>query len=266
MKKLISLLLALCMACMLIPAVAEDSPVGVWYAVKVIMKGVEVNPADMGMDWTMTFNEDGSFVNSMGIMGQSQDTTGTWTYEGGTLSVTSDGSTAALPFADGAITIDMGEEGSAVFTQEAPAAAPKAAVVAAESEDVFLGSWALSSIDIMGIHATKDMFASFGMEGYEVSMVIEPGKVTMTSATAGTDPSSTEMESVFEGGKLLVKIPNLEESLQAAGELGLNLDIGDTQTIELVEDGTILYSMEFMGMSMGVYLEKTDAAAEAPAA
>ena len=42
--------------------------------------------------------------------------------------------------------------------------------------------------------------------------------------------------------------------------------IGRVQTIELVEDGTILYSMEFMGMSMGVYLEKTDAAAEAPAA
>ena len=31
MKKLISLLLILCMACMLIPAMAEESPAGVWY-------------------------------------------------------------------------------------------------------------------------------------------------------------------------------------------------------------------------------------------
>jgi len=267
MKKLISLALILCMACMLVPAMAEESVTGTWYAVKVTASGVEVNPADMGMEWTMTFSEDGTFTNVMAVMGQNQETTGTWTFEDGTLSITAEDSTTVLPVADGTISIDMGEQGTVVFSREAPQASPKANVVAAESEDAFLGSWTISSMDFMGVHATKDMFASFGMEGYDVSLVIEPGKVIMTSAAAGTDPSSTEMESVFEDGKLLVKIPNLQESLQAAAELGINLEMGDTQTIELVEDGTILYSMDFMGMSMGVYLEKTDAsAAEEPAA
>ena len=50
MKKLISLVLALCLACMLIPAVAEDDVTGEWYA---NMSGIAVK---------FTINADNTFT------------------------------------------------------------------------------------------------------------------------------------------------------------------------------------------------------------
>ena len=59
MKKLVSLILALCMACILIPATAEDVT-GLWYMVEMITNGVSINPAEMGINWTMELSEDGA--------------------------------------------------------------------------------------------------------------------------------------------------------------------------------------------------------------
>ena len=59
MKKLISLILVLCMACALAPAMAEGVT-GTWYLIEMNADGVSVSPADMGMTWTLVFNEDGT--------------------------------------------------------------------------------------------------------------------------------------------------------------------------------------------------------------
>ena len=267
MKKLISLVLILCMACMLVPAVAEDGVTGTWYIAKVNMGGVDINPADMGMEWTMTFSEDGTFTNVMNMMGQSQETTGTWALEDGNLSITTEGNTQSLPFADGTITIDMGEEGNAVFTREAPQASAKAAVVAAESEDAFLGDWDIAAIEMMGMYLNKDMFSSMNMDSFSVKMTIVPGKATIATGDPNTgEVQSQEYDTTFADGKLTITI-DMTAAAEAAEAIGLDLSslMDGVSTIQLLEDGNLLYGMNFMGMELGVYLAPV-AAAEEPAA
>ncbi len=267
MKKLISLALILCMACMLIPAMAEESAAGTWYITRMNTNGAEVNPADMGMAWTMVLNEDGTFTSVMEMMGQSQETAGTWVLEDGKVNITVDGNTQSFIFADGTITMDMGEEGNAVFTREAPQPTAKAAVVAAESEDAFLGEWEIAGMDMMGMHLSKDMFSTMGLENFSISLTVTPGKATMASSdpTTGT-VQSMEYNTTFADGKLTIQL-DMGEAAAAAESAGLDLSsITDGITsIELLEDGNLLYSMNLMGMQVGVNLAPV-AAAEEPAA
>ena len=89
MKKLVSLLLIACMACMLIPAVAEGVT-GTWYMVELETNGTKVNPAAMGVNWTMVLNGDGTAENKLDSMGDVQEASGTWTADGDTVTVTID--------------------------------------------------------------------------------------------------------------------------------------------------------------------------------
>ena len=73
MKKLISLMLILCMACMLIPAMADGSAAGVWYG--------DYHGAVM----VLTLNEDGT--SSMTVSGN-QMAAGTWTENDGKIEIT----------------------------------------------------------------------------------------------------------------------------------------------------------------------------------
>ena len=52
------------------------------------------------------------------------------------------------------------------------------------------------------------------------------------------------------------------EQAELAATLGID---ASTATVELLEDGSLLYSAEFMGMSMGMYLVPAEAV-EQPAA
>ena len=81
MRKIVALLLALMMSCMLIPVMAEDSITGEWYA------------SFMGVAITLTVNEDGSF--QMALPGQ-DPTVGTWTLEGDQFTMTADVSAGSL--------------------------------------------------------------------------------------------------------------------------------------------------------------------------
>ena len=107
MKKLISLLLILCMACMLIPAMAEESPAGVWYA--------DYSGAVM----ILTLGEDGSA--SMEVSG-TQMGSGTWAIVDGKIEITmtdmsGEPSTQVATLADGVLT--MGDDTMTVdFTRE----------------------------------------------------------------------------------------------------------------------------------------------------
>ena len=152
MKKLISLILIVCMACMMIPAMAEGES-GTWYLVEMVTNGVTINPAEMGMNWSLTLNEDGTADNRMEMMGEVQEKSGTWTQEGDTVTVTIDDSPVAFQLADGKLTADMDGQ-TAVFSQEAPEASAKPAVVAAESEEAFFGD-SYESQSLLGYFANR---------------------------------------------------------------------------------------------------------------
>ena len=201
MKKMISLLLIVCMACMLIPATAEGVT-GLWYMVEMVANDVTINPAQMGINWTMELSEDGTAYNRMEAMGEVQEKSGTWTLDGDTVTVTIEDSPAAFQLVDGKLTIEMDGQ-TAVFSQEAPEAAVKPGVVAAESEEAFFGDWEIEAVDMMGMYMGKDMFAAAGMEGFTVKLSIEAGKVTMSSKmSASAEEQSQTFDSRFEDGKL----------------------------------------------------------------
>ena len=61
MKKLMALLMALCMGCMLIPAMAEgNSPVGSWYLFSAETQGMTLSVDGIGLSMVITLNEDGT--------------------------------------------------------------------------------------------------------------------------------------------------------------------------------------------------------------
>ena len=259
MKKLLSLVLVLCMACMLIPAMAEESAAGTWYLVEMTQNGVVINPAEMGMNWTITLNEDGTASNSMTMMGETQEKEGTWTQEGETVTITIDDQPQAFTLTDGNL-IPADESMPAVFSKEAPAVAEKPAPVAAESEDAFVGEWDMTAIDMMGMYMTKDLLeaAGTGLDGFSVKLSIQPGRVTAVSkSSADAEEQTVTYESTFEDGKLTFKI-DLGEAASSAESLGLDISgITDgVSTIQLLDNGGILYGMNFMGMEIGVYLAR----------
>jgi hypothetical protein len=263
MKKLISLILILCMACMLVPAMAEDDILGDWYLTEVTVEGMTINPVDMGMNMTYTFKDGGVLEVTGEMMGETNTQTGTWSLDGSTLTMTAQEQDQAATFADGKITIEMdGQTG--ILTREVPAASEKAKTVAADSEEAFFGNWTMTGMDMMGMYVEKDGLASFGLTGYDVTMTIEAGKATcFTISSEGQEAVPSEMATEFKDGKLIATFDIDEETAKAAETIGVSLPA--SCTIELLEDGRLLYSTEVMGMAMGVYMAPA-AAAEQPAA
>ena len=68
MKKLISLLLILCLAFLAATALAEDYT-GTWYLVRAVSNGTTVNIDGTGMSITFTLNADGSCDMAMSVAG-----------------------------------------------------------------------------------------------------------------------------------------------------------------------------------------------------
>ena len=118
MKKLISLILILCMACMLVPAMAEDAA-GIWYAVEMTSEGLTIKPAEVGMSMTLELKEDGTAEMVMEMAGQKDTDAGTWSVEGDTLSMTFKEATLTATIADGKFAMEQ-DGANITFSKEAP--------------------------------------------------------------------------------------------------------------------------------------------------
>lgn len=248
MKKLISLVLTLCMACMLVPAMADDSAAGTWYLSEMVTNGATVSPSMIGMSWSVVLSDDGTANSVMEMAGEKEEQAGTWTQEDSTVTITIDGQAASFELADGTLTLDQGDSGKAVFTHDAPAEAPAASTttVAAESEDAFLGTWKLSSMDVMGQTIPVSMISSLGLD-LDVTLVVEAGKATLSASFSGNG-TDQELQTSFADGKLTLLAEDTEItslSLTESGELALILPISE--------------------QSFSIYLAPADAA-EKPAA
>ena len=103
MKKILALVLALCMALAAIPALAEEDFTGTWYLLMFGMTGA-----------TFDLNADGTFTATPSI---SADTTeaaeGTWSAEGSTVTLTVD--EQALPLTYDGTNLQLGEEALSAF-------------------------------------------------------------------------------------------------------------------------------------------------------
>ncbi|MBQ9263750.1 MAG: lipocalin family protein [Clostridia bacterium] len=226
MKKLISLILALCMACLMLPALAEEVT-GDWYLTEILMGEESINPAAFGMNMVLTLHDDGTMTMAGGENGEEK---GTWTMENGVVTLVQEDveDTMVLSLEDGKLTAS--EDGLGMtFGREAPEAMVVPQPIAAQNEDAFLGTWSLSSISLGGMMVPA---ATFGMAE---QFVIEPGKATETNATQET-PVVTEYTTSFADGKLIL----------SAGDDELPVELNDTGCLSITtqldeETAMVLY-------------------------
>ena len=246
MKKIFSLVLALCLACMLIPAMAEEEVTGEWYG------------DFMGVTCSLVLNEDGTF--GLDVAGNA--TSGTWVVEDGALAFTGDDFTGTAAVADGVLTLTDGAVGMSItFGREKPEAAYTPAEPKADATlEEYAGKWGVAYIGMGGRLLDVNAFASMmtsalGADAADVDVTsqmavdIEGTKIIIGR---GTDSEQT-LEGTFADGKLTAAAP---EGTEAAGA---------TLEIVLLEDGVLHMSTTVGEQTEDVYLVKVEAAEE-PAA
>ena len=175
MKKLVSLMMALMMACALTLSLAETADLsGQWYLTEMVMDGNSLPTAAMGMKMTIALNTDGTAVVSTDYGDQLEEVMGEWKLGDGVVTVTMDGEPADLTIGEGTLEMDMGS-GILVFKREAGEAPAMPTPVAAESRDAFLGAWTLTQVGVGG-----SLLPAAAM-GISVTLEISADAVVMTS-------------------------------------------------------------------------------------
>ena len=231
MKKLISILLALALCCMMIPALAEDGITGDWYG------------EYSGMVMKLTLNEDGTAA--MEVSGMDMGSNAGWTLDGDRFTLTVDGTPTEGTYTDGSIQLPEYEGGPIVAFGRDPIEGfiPAEVNPEAAAED-YDGTWesTYGSFDglIMGLSGES-----------RETITIEGGKVTLLNPNGGaafflgTDP----IEMTYENGALVYtqEIANDAEPIVFIFK------------IEMLQDGMIAMSMDMgYGASM-YYLSKVEA-------
>ncbi len=230
MKKLISLLLILCLAFLAASALAEDYT-GTWYLVRAVSNGTTVSIDGTGMNIIFTLNADGSCDMAMSVAGQEMTDNGSWTANGNVITITdSTGAAMDVTVENGEFALDSGDGTVMYFSQTAPEAGePLPAAIKAESLEQFNGSWTINKVTMMGIEVSAE---DVGMDEI-ASLNIQDGKIT-ENAQGG----QTEMEGVFnaENGTMVATIE----------AEGMSFDL----VFSLLEDGTLSAVMDVSGIEI----------------
>ncbi|HPJ02510.1 MAG TPA: hypothetical protein PKU80_06695 [Candidatus Limiplasma sp.] len=219
MKKFAALLLALLMIGTLATAQSFDFT-GTWYLVSISAEGVTLNPADMGMEMSMTLNADGT--GAVSTTGE-EDKVASWALDGETLTVTADEEPLAFTVSEEGQLVAEAEGAVMTFGRE-PAAPGFVAAAEIPAEDIaaFDGTWTITTVNAYGMVVPFAAMAQSGLEN--ATVVIENGAVTSFDAT---EPAV----GTLVDGKLVI-----------ASELGEEF----AQTVSLLEDGTI--ALNYMGI------------------
>ena len=232
MKKLISLMLILCMTCMLIPAMA-DGAAGVWYG------------DYFGTVMMLTLGEDGT--SSLAVSGNEM-AAGTWAEKDGKIEITmkdasGEESTQTATLADGVLTLADGSM-SVEFTQTPIEAWTPGEVKTDAAAEEFEGEWKADKAGIAGL--TVDASAA-GMGDFGVK--IENGAISFSGSSAdsitffiGTDP----IQMTFENGALNFSrdIPNDAEPITFV------------MKAEMLQDGMMALTIALGSEPIALYLTK----------
>ena len=254
MKKLISLILVLCMAVILVPALAESADIaGKWTA------------DYSGYTVVLTLDTNGTFSMEVAGMGGAE---GTWTLEGEALSLTAQGQTMVYDVKDGKISVSQGDE-TVEFSRagaeeaapaEEPAPAEEAAPAEAEAVEVtfadvnpdaaaedFNGEWCIQYI------AVGDKFAANDTGEITADIAIKDGGITFGSGSGFSD---------FFGDKALEM-----EFADGAFSCSYNFfGVIFAFRVEMLQDGMAVVTLDLADQNAILYMVRIDAAAEEPVA
>lgn len=232
MKKLLAVALALALLCAV--ALAETAEVvGEWYLIEARFGDTVLPTAALGMEMTLTFNEDGTGAMLSPTEEGDRSAELAWKLvdEGIEMTVQTldeEGNakeeTAVVTLEDGQLLMNE-EGGSLVFSRDAAEAPALPAPVAAESEEAFLGVWNMSTVNMNGIPLPA---ATFGMEG---TLTVEAGKAVM-----GDDEEADEYATEFVDG--ILKLSREEETLNLElyddGSVGITQQLDEETTMAIL--------------------------------
>lgn len=246
MKKLVSLLIVLCMALAMIPAMADETLAGDWYLVELLFGEESMNPAMLGMNMVMTLDEDGTGI--MVSVSEDEDEPDTepvtWkaTETGLRMTITDDDETETMEFVleDGLLKSEMEGLGM-VFSREAPEDVVLPEAIVAESEDEFVGEWMINSMVIDGTMIPASLF------GLEITVIIEPGMATIISTEE--DDEDETLLTTFEDGVLFGVEPDeddIDEDDVTVFELNDNGWLSITQVLDEEEDSAMIMYFELV--------------------
>jgi len=259
MKKLISVLLALCLVCALLPVLAEESVAGTWYLFRGEANGVTFDISSLtntfGLSMTLELKEDGTFVSTEVANGETTVNDGTWSFDGSQVGLSFSGVTQYLNVKDGEIVLDAG--GATLYlSREVPSDEPVSfgTPVKAESISAFNGDWTISKVSILGIVASAE---DVQMDSAVARIVVLDGVITEYATNDAGEPIESVYNAEFnEEEGVLTYVVKLEDS-----EIPLS--------IATLEDGNLLLTMTIKQDSISVdalmLYVPTEAAAE-PAA
>ena len=194
MKKLLSVILALCMMLTLAAAAEEASFVGTWYAIEMSNGTDTYDIAMLGLSIVLTVNEDGTFTMEM----NGETTEGTW--EGANFTAANpDGEpdTIVASMEDGLLHLTDEADGAKqiiIFSAEAPAAFEVAEPKADAVLEDYNGTYTAAYIKMGEQYLPAETAASFGLS--LPAITIENGVITADDVDA-QDFSIGTMLSLF---------------------------------------------------------------------
>ena len=241
MKRLISMLLALMMACLLLPALAEEDYSGDWYLSDV----AGTNPAGMGLSMTMTLNADGTVKVTMTMGGEPQEQEGTWVLEDDKITVTIDDTPQVFTIVEGTLQADMGGAIGTFTREPAEATAIEFADVNPDAlaED-YNGSWKATYMSAMGMTLSIDSAIAMGQMSEIPMMTMEDGKLSLQDGGMGLGTILGEgFDLTFADGKYSYSIE--------VGDVSMSIDL------EMLLDGTLRLSVN-VGQEIALYFAKAE--------
>ena len=226
MKKLLSVILALCMVCLMGAALAENAAtgvVGMWY-LKTVQNGtMSVDASTVGMVITLEVKEDASFtMDAMGTV-----TNGTWELKDNTLALTAEGTTIEATYADETLTLAQGEN-QMIFTKEEQKALTLAPVKESAAAEEFEGNWISTYVSVEGQIIKADMSPEFS-----ATLKIEKGQMTVEGdSMIGKLTAGLALPLTYENGQMTytMSVGTMSVVYTAVmledGMLGLTVDTG----------------------------------------
>ena len=231
MKRILAVLMALCLLCAGMAVAESESAAGTWHLDRLATDTMTINAADVGMSITLVLNEDGTGEVQGDYAGDNTSSALTWSQSGNTVTISAVGSTTA-ELVDGELVWQFEDsEGKMIMTRDTPAPSADNALpnpIVAESEDQFFGSWKGDVIVVSG------MTLSMSDMNMNVSLEVSAGKVNLSY-----DGESAPAFTSFSNGTLTV--------------------IGANTVIQLCDDGRVmLNATSSSGIDGAIYMSRVD--------
>ena len=254
MKKLVSLILALCLVCLSAAVMAESGDItGDWYGTM------------YGMAIKVTFNADNTYKLAMA----ENEMPGTYELKDGIVYMDGDPDASNGFVYDGTFLVN---EKQSVTLSRDPESAQSITLAEVNTEaklEDFAGEWVCKYVSMSGMIVDVNTIPVEQLGATQIpGMKIEGNTMTLTGldSLAGTDPLEMEFENgalAMDLGKMLADASQATGAdLSSLGLDGLQMSIGVT----LLKDGMASLNISMMGQDIGFIFEPAPAAEEAPAA